>query len=231
MTLSETAEYLKLAEKTVLRMIHRNEIPCAKVGNQWRFMRSMIDDWLVAKMKVVPRNDLVKLIEAGDESVPLSRLIRSEYITLDLRPGNKESVLAQLIAPLIEFGIVTDHAKYLDGLMEREQMVSTAIGHGIALPHIRNPRDNPASEPVIVLGICPEGTDFGAPDKRKTHLFFLLCTDSEVVHLRAMSRLTGMLREGDVIEELKTCTDAKRGISVLMQADRDFQFRRLKGEA
>lgn len=230
MTLTETAEYLKLAEKTVLRMIHRNEIPCAKVGNQWRFMRAMLDDWLVSKMQVVPRNDLAKLIETGDESVPLSRLIRPEYVILDLRPGNKESVLGQLITPLVERGIVTNYDKYLGGLMNREQMVSTAIGYGIALPHIRNPMDNPASEPVIVVGICPLGTDFGAPDAQKTHLFFLLSTDSEVVHLRTLSRLTGMLRESNVIKKLINCTEQKQVVSVLMRAERDFQFKRLKGE-
>ena len=67
MTLSEVAAYLRLAERTVLRMVHKEQIPCAKVASQWRFLRSMIDDWLITKMQVVPKNDLARLIEGGEE--------------------------------------------------------------------------------------------------------------------------------------------------------------------
>ena len=63
MTLSEVASYLKIAEKTVSRMITRGEIPCTKVASQWRFMKSMIDDWLISRMNVVPQNDLAKILE------------------------------------------------------------------------------------------------------------------------------------------------------------------------
>jgi len=70
LTLAEVAHYLKVAEKTVLRMVHNNEIPSIKVASQWRFRRSMIDDWLMSQMKSPPKNELVKLIEATRQPVP-----------------------------------------------------------------------------------------------------------------------------------------------------------------
>jgi excisionase family DNA binding protein len=58
MTLSEVASYLKVAERTVLRMVHGGEIPCAKVGGQWRFLRTVVDDWLLSRMSLTPSGEM-----------------------------------------------------------------------------------------------------------------------------------------------------------------------------
>ncbi|MFW5776584.1 MAG: helix-turn-helix domain-containing protein, partial [Spirochaetota bacterium] len=63
LTLGEAAAYLKLGERTVQRMIGRSEIPCARVGGQWRFLRSVLDDWLLSRMQVLPRNELAPLLD------------------------------------------------------------------------------------------------------------------------------------------------------------------------
>ena len=51
LTLTETARYLKVSEKTILRMIAEDAIPCVKIGGQWRFMQSALDSWLLSKMR------------------------------------------------------------------------------------------------------------------------------------------------------------------------------------
>ncbi len=53
-TLAEVAEYLQLAERAVLRMARRGEIPAAKVASQWRFIRSLVREWLVGQMRPIP---------------------------------------------------------------------------------------------------------------------------------------------------------------------------------
>jgi len=221
MTLAEVARYLKLAEKTVLRMVHKGEIPCAKVASQWRFLRPMIDDWLVAKMQVIPKNDLARLIENGSDTVPLSRLIREELIVLDVRPGGKQEVLGQLVQPLVENNLVDEKERFLEKLMDRERMVSTAVGRGVAVPHLRNPRENPGGGPVLVVGICRAGTDFGSPDGEKTHLFFLICTDSEVVHLRVLARFNSIVRKGDTVSGLIRSNTRTEVMQALLQAEQE----------
>ena len=54
MTIKEVSSYLKLADRTILKMANMNQIPSVKIANQWRFMRSIIDDWLISRMKVLP---------------------------------------------------------------------------------------------------------------------------------------------------------------------------------
>jgi PTS system nitrogen regulatory IIA component len=221
MTLPEVAAYLRLAEKTVLRMAHRGQIPCAKVASQWRFLRSMIDDWLIAKMKVVPENDLARLIESNPEVVPLSRLLEEEKVVLKIRPGPKEEVLRQLVQPLLRSKFIEREKPFLDKLLEREGIVSTAVSRAVAIPHLRNPRDNPRGGPVLVVGICREGTDFGAPDGEKTRLFFLISTDSEVVHLRVLAKVNRIARQREVMRRLVGCESPAEVLRVLIRADQE----------
>jgi nitrogen PTS system EIIA component len=220
LTLAEVATYLKVAEKTVLRMVHNNEIPSIKVASQWRFRRSMIDDWLMSQMKTPPKNELVKLIEATREPVPVSRLTERNFILMDLRPGSKEEVLRRLSAPLAERDFVKDRDDFLSKLLEREQMISTALGRGVAFPHIRRPKESQASQPVLVVGICKSGTDFDALDGEKTYLFFLLYTDSDVVHLRVMAKLNMLLGEKKLGAKILQAANVDDVLQLLAEEDR-----------
>ena len=221
MTLSEVAVYLRLAEKTVLRMAHKGQIPCAKVASQWRFLRSMVDDWLITKMRVVPQNDLASLIESSPELVPLSRLLKAENVVLGLRPGSKEEVLRQLVRPLLRSGSIDREKPFLDKLLDRERIVSTAVGKGVAVPHLRHPRENPSGGPMLVVGVCPEGTDFSSLDGEKTHLFFLLCTDSEVVHLRMLAKVNRIAGRRETMARLAGAESSAEVLQVLIQAEQE----------
>ena len=172
MTLSETAEYLKVAEKTVLRLIHKKEIPSVKIASQWRFDRGLVDRWILSRMNVSDPDGLTELILKDPDSVPISRLIKEEFIIPGLTPGTRENVLNQLVRPLFETGMVNAPEEYTGRLIERENMMSTSLGRGVAMPHIRNPKENSSSIPAVVLGICREGTQFIAGSNELVYLFF-----------------------------------------------------------
>jgi excisionase family DNA binding protein len=221
MTLSEVAAYLKIAEKTVSRMITRGEIPCTKVASQWRFMKSMIDDWLISRMNVVPQNDLAKILENPEGLIPFTRLTSEELILDNLKPGSKKEILSQLIVPLVQQEIVEDADDFLRKLLTREKMVTTGIGRGVAIPHLRHPKENPGGGPRMVVGICKTGTDYESMDGKQTHLFFLLVSDSEVVHLRVLAKLNQILREADFVTRL---TNAKKTdvLPILIEGEKLF---------
>ena len=187
MTLSEVAEYLRIAEKTVLRLVHAGTIPATKVGNQWRFLKPLIDDWMYASMGNGTQPGAL-----GTEH-PITESLSPDYILLDIKPGEKEYVLRQLIAPLVSNGIIRVAHPALKRLVYRESISTTGVGNGVAFPHVRNPKDNPSGAPPIVAGVCREGTDFGALDAKPVNLFFLLCSNQESIHLSVMSRLGHLL--------------------------------------
>ncbi|MCF7928612.1 MAG: PTS sugar transporter subunit IIA [Spirochaetales bacterium] len=202
MTVLEVSDYLKLSKKTVLTMAQNNQIPCTKIGNQWRFVKSMIDDWLLSRMQVIPQNDLSRLIESEYDIVPISRLTDTELILTGILPGSKKEVLDRLAERAVEAKLVTDKDELLEKLLAREAMASTALGNGLALPHIRKPDGTLVREPRIIIGLCKKGVDFNALDNGKTFLFFLLLSDSETVHLRLMSKLNTYLRDEDFTRRL-----------------------------
>ena len=218
MTLSEVAGYLQVAEKTVMRMINRGEIPAIKIGSQWRFSRSMIDDWILSNMQVVPKNDIAKLMEEQHDLVPLSRLVQVNGIVMNITPGSKREVLSQLIAPLSARDQIRNEGAYLDILMAREEMMTTAIGP-VAFPHARNPRENETSEPQIIIGICRDGTDFGALDGSLSYLFMLPFTDSEIVHLRLMAKMAGLFKSEENIRRILAAEKKEHVVGILISLE------------
>ncbi len=221
MTLSEVAQYLKLAEKTVLRMVHRGSIPAVKIASQWRFLRSVINEWLLTQQNFPAHNDLATLIQSESELVPLARIIDEDYIILNLKPGTKEEILRQLIAPLANRDIVKNEEWFLKKLLYREQLASTAMGRAVAFPHLRRLSENPKGAPPVLLGICPEGTDFAAFDHLNTQLFFLLSSESEVIHLRIMARLTAMLQKKRIVVRLTAAKSKEEVINILIQQEKE----------
>ncbi|HAK46509.1 MAG TPA: hypothetical protein DCO79_11405 [Spirochaeta sp.] len=217
MTLAEIAGYLKVAEKTVLRMIQKDEIPCVKIASQWRFDKGLIDEWIISKMRKTETDELTQLMQKDADSVPLSRLTAEEFIITDLKPGGPETILRDLSKPLIDAGLVENHEVFVEKLISRENMISTALGRGVAMPHIRNPKENTSSRPVIVIGICREGIDFDAHDGEPVKLFFLIYTNNEIAHLRIISKVNSFLRNNVEINDLLTAESSKDVMRILIK--------------
>jgi PTS system nitrogen regulatory IIA component len=221
LTVPELASRLQLAERTVLRMVHRGEIPCLRIASQWRFIPDQIEHWLLEQSARHGTTDsgLSALLAANPEAVPVSRLTSHRNIISDLKPGDRRYVLEQLVEPLVDSGLISDADGYVAKLVAREEMLSTAVGSGVAIPHIRNPRENPPGDPVLVIGICREGTAFFAPDGEPTRLFFLVAAESDVVHLRLIARLNQFLLTPEVTDALLGAHDAADVMEILMKKD------------
>ncbi len=217
MTLSETAEYLQLAERTVLRMAQRGEIPAAKVASQWRFIRPLVREWLIARMQSLPSSSEVSG-RPEKHFLPLVEVLRPELMTFDIQPGPKEDIFRQLVAPLLKTGFARNADHLLKSLVERERMMTTAIGHGIAVPHPRNPIADMFPEPAIAMGVCPRGTDFNAIDDQLVHVFFLICATRIEIHLQLMAGISWLSKQ-DVIMKLRGVSSPSEAIALLSAAD------------
>jgi len=220
MTLAEVARYLQLAEKTVLRMVQRGEIPAAKIASQWRFMRPVIRDWLAGQMLFMPSFNLESLANKEKTLLPLNEVFRSNLMVLKIAPGPKESILRQLVAPLRKTGFARDTAVLLQSLIERERMMTTAVGHGIAMPHPRKTIADMFAEPTIALGVCPKGTNFEAVDDQLVHLFFLICATREEIHLQLMAKVSWLTRHENFISELRQASSKSQAIGIITKASK-----------
>ncbi len=218
MTLQEVAAYLKVSEKTITRMVQAGELPGLKVSNQWRFLRAAIDDWLTRRMYSQASEQLAQVLQPPHEELSLSRLLTPNRILMDLLPGPKKEVLARLVAPLVAEGTVTDTTLYMAALVGREEIVSTAIGDGVAIPHARDPEHSALARSCMVLGICRDGMPFGALDEKPTRLFFLIGATSTEDHLRLVARTMLMLRRPGVIDGLVGAASVDAAVGIIAEA-------------
>lgn len=228
LTLAEVAAYLKVAEKTVLRMLRRGELPAVKIANQWRFSRDALNDWLMGGMRSAATEALQELRPATVVPQSLSRLIPDGCILTDLAPEPKEAVFARLAAPLMRAGLVVDAQRFVGQLMDREALLSTAVGEGIALPHARAP-SAPNGRNGIAIGIAPGGIDFQAPDGRPVRIIVIVCADSVPHHLEMMVQVALALREGLVVQALRDARAPCDVLAALIEHDQRRLFSRLAG--
>ncbi|MBX6363503.1 MAG: PTS sugar transporter subunit IIA [Gemmatimonadetes bacterium] len=199
LTTRQLAEYLQLSERTIYRLLERGEIPALKVGGQWRFRKSAVDEWLDLQMG---RMDAAGLDELGHAPVSVSGLLSRENIFLGLPAGSPREVLGALVERLA-LPEPVDRAMLLARLLEREALCSTALEDGVAIPH--TPRTRPRmlhGHDVVAIGRTAAPVEFGALDGRPTNVFVLVLARDERAHLTLLAKVTRLVREADVHDVL-----------------------------
>src|SRR6476660_9115924 len=105
----------------------------------------------------------------------LSDLLSPAAINLNLSSADRDLVLGELVNQIPELAHQPEARQtLLRALHEREQLHSTGIGDGIALPHSRNALVGLVDQPVVVFGRHPQGIAYDAPDAIPARLFFLV---------------------------------------------------------
>jgi len=150
----------------------------------------------------------------------LSELIKPDMIRLELAGMNRDAVLDELV-DLIP-GIREEagaRETLLKALHEREQLHSTGVGDGVALPHARNALVGLVDKPVIVFGRHPTGIAYGAIDGQPAQLFFLLVAPSVTQHLAVLARISRVLRDPRLRQNLLSATQPSAILKVIAEAE------------
>jgi len=222
LTIPDVARILKVSEKTITRMLQDGSIPGFKIANQWRFHPEDFENWLNKKRSGrdgSARRGIASMLSGELEALPLSRLTSEELVIINLSPGSKNEVLAALTRPLIDRGVIENSESFLSGLMAREEMMSTGVGGGVALPHLRNPQDFPVERPMIVFGTSPGGIGWDALDGNPVNLFLMPVTGDEVIHLRTLAAIRKALVIDGIIELLVEAGSGKELMSTLLKIE------------
>jgi PTS system nitrogen regulatory IIA component len=88
-----------------------------------------------------------------------------------------------------------DRQALLTAVLQRESLSPTAVGHGISIPHPRNPMAPSLEDERIVVGYARAPIDFGALDKKPVSIVFLIISSSQKSHLNILSRLSFLLHD------------------------------------
>ena len=139
---------------------------------------------------------ILYLVDPEDESTALRKLIQSVPLSLSL---NKEELF--------------------NALLSREEMMSTAIGNGIAIPHVRLFDSMSLQEDIVVVAYLFEPVDWVAPDGKPVHtLFFVLAAD-ETRHLQILAEIAQLASDEDFVDFLKTMPPREALIERIQQVE------------
>ncbi len=146
--------------------------------------------------------------------------LSKKAIVTDIKSTKKEDVIKELVDALIEAGDVEKRArnKLIESLMSREALGSTAIGQGIAIPHAKS---DSVGKLVAAFGLSTKGVDFDSLDGEPAYIFFLLVApqDSAGPHLKALARISRLLKDKYFRDTLRTCEDEKAIVRIITQED------------
>jgi len=116
---------------------------------------------------------------------------------------------------------ITDAAQNLfEELKDREEMLSTAIGNGIAIPHPRHPDSDLFKRLGVIIARSKQGVDFHAPDNKKVHLFFMTCASNTVAHLKMLAKIAKLLHAKDIFQKFMDATSKTEVFKILLEAER-----------
>jgi mannitol/fructose-specific phosphotransferase system IIA component (Ntr-type) len=140
-------------------------------------------------------------------AVHLGQLIRPDLIFPDLPAADRAQVLRGLAGRIAGQGLVDDADVLFARLWEREQLGSTAIGGGIAIPHCKV---DGLKSGIVALGRAVEGVDFGAADGQPVRLFFVVISPSQspAEHLQILAAISRWIKGGDRVQALLDQADA-----------------------
>lgn len=209
LTLEEVAKYLRVSERTVYDWAQKGELPAGKLGTAWRFRKKDIEKWVDGKLSgKKPLTD--------SHQINIDSLLSPGRVCFLSSPHKREALL-ELAYMLAEAPQIQDRDRLIEAIFKREELMSTGIGQGIAIPHVRIPS---VRDLVIAAGISRPGiADYQALDDQPVHIVLMLAAgeDQHAYYLKALSSLSGRLKDPQVKKAVISAESTEEVYSLLTE--------------
>jgi mannitol/fructose-specific phosphotransferase system IIA component (Ntr-type) len=154
----------------------------------------------------------------GEVYVLLSDLLTPDRVRVPLRGTTKEALIEELVAVLSEAGAFRDADEVLRAVRRREDLLSTGIGSGVAIPH-----GKAESVPALVMaaGVTAEPVDFDSLDGEPVRLLFLLVAPEMAAgpHVKALSRISRLVRRESLRERLASARSPEAFLQIIQEEE------------
>ena len=193
-SVKEAAELLRVSEKTIYRWIKQEILPVYKVNEQYRFNRAELLEWATSRRMGISPDAFHEPEAAGTALPTLFEALEAGGIVYRLDGNTRKTVLTRLVDEL-RLPEEVNREYLLKVLNAREQLASTGVGGGIAIPHPRNPVLLHITKPSVTLAFLEKPVDFHALDGKPVHTLFCLISPTLRAHLHLLSVLSFALRD------------------------------------
>lgn len=206
--IKDVAELLNVSETTIRRWLTDGKIPAYRLNHQYRFSRIEIENWMMSckieqerfsgEKQIYPLPQEEECIgKSGTQQFGLFRAIHKGEVLCSMKGKTKDDLIrntAKLIAP--KLGLDSEVVAEL--LLDREALMSTALNHGIAVPH---PREFILKDNDMVIVVFPEEPiDFGSMDGNPVHTLFFLFSSDDKRHLHLLAKIAHLSSQLEALE-------------------------------
>lgn len=144
--------------------------------------------------------------------------LNKNAITVDIKATDKEGVIRELVDLLASATDIKNKEDLVRAVLARETLGSTGIGQGVGIPHAKS---QAVKELVAAFGFSKNGINFDSLDGEKVHIFFLMIAPEESAgpHLKALARISRMLKDKYFRELLKKAKDENEVLRIIQEED------------
>ena len=198
LSLADLAAMLDLEEKQLLVLMREEGLPARRIGNEYHFLKTEVDEWALRHRYALPPSYFRRELSGA---VSLEIMLDRGGL-LEAVPGDTvTAVLRNAVFALPAFPGL-DREDLIEALVDREKMMPTAVGDGLAFPHPRSPiiSDCENESLSLVRPVCP--LDYGAFDGVPVHTLFIVLAANARRHLEVLARLSWLCRQrefGDLL--------------------------------
>ncbi|MFC1467615.1 PTS sugar transporter subunit IIA [Verrucomicrobiota bacterium] len=213
MTLEEVAKYLRVSERTVYDWAQKGDIPGGKLGTSWRFKRVDIEAWVNSKLEQTPAEPQ-RTTHYAETS--LSEVLSAERVVL-LDVNDKESALKSLVEVLAESPLIKKKRELEEAICRREKLMSTGIGFGIGVPHVRI---GSVKDLVMAIAICRNPIeDYESLDSEPIHIICMVAANKEqhAKYIRTLSAISSTLKNIETRKRLLDCQSSQEAYAILTE--------------
>lgn len=210
LTIEEVAKYLRVSERTVYDWAQKGEIPCGKIGTVWRFKKAEIEKWVNERLSSSSRP------AATDISVQVKSILSPERIVF-MNHQTKRDALVRLAANLATAPQIKDARELETEIIKREELMSTSIGRGLAIPHVRL---SSVTDLVVSVGISKcDIIDFQPIDDIPVRLLFMIAAayNQHSYYLQTLSFFSSKLKDADLRNSLLNAENSMDAYNLLIK--------------
>lgn len=193
-TVHEVASLLGVSEKTIYRWVQQRRLPAFKINEQYRFSRAEILEWATAERINVSPDIFVEPKGTAAQRPALAEALKRGGVYYRVGGHDKAAVLKSVV-DLMPLPEEVDRVFLFRVLIAREDLGSTAIGDGVAVPHVRNPIVLHVPCPMVTLCFLDQPIDYGALDGKPVQTLFTIVSPSISAHLSLLAKLAFALQQ------------------------------------
>lgn len=187
LTVKEVADFIRVSERTVYDWATSGTIPCGKLGTAWRFKRSEVEKWVNQHLSPPGKKDITF------SPIQIDEILDPSCVML-LDTDSKDTALLMMLERLSEKGAVKEKEAVAEGIFQREKLMSTGIGLGIGIPHVRM---EGISSLMMAVGLSSQDiVDYESLDNQPVRLIFMILAgkDQHTLHIKTMAAISRRIK-------------------------------------